>query len=115
MLWSSVEVSNRLELPQTIGPKVDNIILAGSGIGRACAVLLAKEGASGVMVADLAIDTARDTVAECQTVATNPQFQGKAVLVDVTREDSVRRLFSEMVSAFGRIDYCVNCAGVSES
>ena len=77
-------------------------------------MLLAKEGASGVMVADLAIDAARDTIAECQTIATNTQFQGKTVLVDVTQEGSVRSLFSEMVSAFGRIDYCVNCAGVSE-
>lgn len=101
-------------ITQRIGSEINNIILAGSGIGRACAMLLAKEGASGVMVADLAIDAARDTIAECQTAAINTKFQSKAVLVDVTQEDSVRSLFSEMVSAFGRIDYCVNCVGVSE-
>ena len=77
-------------------------------------MLLAKEGASGIIVADLVIDAAKDTIAECQAVATNTQFQGKAVLVDVTQEDSVRNVFRDMVSAFGRIDYCVNCAGVSE-
>ncbi|MCJ1467227.1 hypothetical protein MMC07_005850 [Pseudocyphellaria aurata] len=88
------------------------VVGGGSGIGRACAVLLAKEGASGLVVADLAIDAARDTVAECHTVATNTQFRSKAVLVDVTREDSVRSLFSGTVSAFGRVDYCVNSAGV---
>lgn len=97
-----------------IRPEIPNITLTGSGIGRACAVLLAKEGASGLVVADLAIDAARDTIAECHTVATNTQFRSKGVLVDVTREDSVRSLFGETVSAFGRIDYCVNSAGVSE-
>lgn len=96
-----------------MGSEIDNIIFAGSGIGRACAVLLAKEGASGVVVADLDIDAARDTIAECQTTAINTQFQSRAVLVNVTQEDSVRSLFSEMVLAFGRIDYCVNCVGVS--
>ena len=77
-------------------------------------MLLAKEGVSGLIVADLAIDAARDTIAECHIVATNTQFQGKAVSVDITREDSVRSLFKEMVSAFGRTDYSVNSAGVSK-
>ena len=96
---------------------ITNIViltLPGSGIGQACAILLAKEGASGIMVADILLDAARDTVSECQAVATNKSFQGKAFPVDVTQEDSVRSLFNEMTSAFGRIDYCVNCAGVSE-
>ena len=91
-----------------------SFVWLGSGIGRACAILLAKEGASGVIVADLDLDAAKDTIAECQTVAKNPQqFHAKAIFVDVTKEDSVRDLFSETVSAFGRIDYCVNSAGVS--
>jgi NAD(P)-dependent dehydrogenase (short-subunit alcohol dehydrogenase family) len=74
---------------------------------------LAKEGASGIWIGDLNLAAAAETIAECQTVATHPQFQGKAVLVDVTKEDSVRNLFREAVSEFGRVDYCVNCAGVS--
>ena len=77
-------------------------------------MLLAKEGALGVIVADLAIDTARITIAECRTVAANPDFQAKAILVDVAQEDSVRDLFSETVSTVGRVDYCINCAGVSK-
>ncbi|KEY64668.1 hypothetical protein S7711_02868 [Stachybotrys chartarum IBT 7711] len=87
-------------------------VTAGGGIGRACVVQLAKEGASAILVADLAIEAARDALAEAQAVATNPMFQGKAVPLDVTREESVRSLFNEMVSAFGRIDYCINCAGI---
>ncbi|KAI1470381.1 NAD(P)-binding protein [Daldinia caldariorum] len=87
-------------------------ILTGSGIGRACALLFAKEGAAGVMVADLAVDAANDVVAECKAVATNSQFQAEAIQVDITQEDSVRRLMGRMIDVFKRMDYCVNCAGI---
>lgn len=88
--------------------------LAGSGIGRACALLLAKEGVSKLMVADLSLDAARNTLAECEAVATNAQFRGQIIEVDVTQEESVSHLFGEAAKAFGRIDYCVNSAGVSD-
>jgi NAD(P)-dependent dehydrogenase (short-subunit alcohol dehydrogenase family) len=35
--------------------------------------------------------------------------------VDVTAEKSVTRAMEHMVQTFGRIDYCVNCAGVSRN
>ncbi|KAI5918406.1 NAD(P)-binding protein [Camillea tinctor] len=88
------------------------VVGGGSGIGKACAVSLAKEGAAAVMIADLNVDTARETVAECQAVATNPKFKGSAVHVDVTNEESVVSLFSETTRELGRIDYCVNSAGI---
>ncbi|ROW12014.1 hypothetical protein VPNG_05208 [Cytospora leucostoma] len=88
------------------------VVGGAGGIGKACALLLSKEGASKVLVADLAIHVARDTIAECVSVARNKDFEGHAVLVDVTSEDSVKRLFSEAISMFGRIDYVVNCAGI---
>jgi NAD(P)-dependent dehydrogenase (short-subunit alcohol dehydrogenase family) len=89
------------------------IVIIGSGIGKACALLFAKEGAAGVMVADLVTNAARDVVAECGTVATNSKFHAEAVQVDITQEDSVKTAVSRMVQLFGRVDYCVNCAGVS--
>jgi hypothetical protein len=99
--------------PVFLTPKSPQLKRAGSGIGRSSAVLLAKEGASGIMIGDLNFDAAAETVTECQAVATRPHFQAKAVLIDVTNEDSVRNLFREAVSEFGRVDFCVNCAGVS--
>ncbi|KAI1474621.1 hypothetical protein K445DRAFT_305036 [Daldinia sp. EC12] len=88
------------------------VVGGGSGIGRACALLFAKEGAAGVMVADIAIDAAADVVAECKAVATNSQFQAEAIQVDITEEDSVRGLMAQMIHVFKRMDYCVNCAGI---
>jgi NAD(P)-dependent dehydrogenase (short-subunit alcohol dehydrogenase family) len=75
--------------------------------------MFAKEGAAGVLVADVAIEAAADVVAECKAVATNTRFQAEAVHVDITQEDSVRSLTGRMAEVFGRMDYCVNCAGVS--
>ena len=76
-------------------------------------MLLAKEGASAVMIGDLDMVAAGEVVSKCLAVATNSQFRAEAVKVDVTKEQSVRGIFERMVDVFGRVDYCVNCAGVS--
>ncbi|KAI0154652.1 NAD(P)-binding protein [Xylariaceae sp. FL1272] len=88
------------------------VVGGGGGIGRACAISLAKEGAHGVVVADLDLDGARTALAQCRAVAAHPEFKGEAIQVDVTDEDSVRSLFSAAVSILGRVDYCVNSAGI---
>jgi NAD(P)-dependent dehydrogenase (short-subunit alcohol dehydrogenase family) len=92
-----------------------DIETTGSGIGKACALLFAKEGAAGVMVADLDADAGGNVAAECRAVATNAQFRVERIHVDITLEASVEHATAQTVQAFGRIDYCVNCAGVSSS
>jgi NAD(P)-dependent dehydrogenase (short-subunit alcohol dehydrogenase family) len=84
----------------------------GSGIGRATAIAFAKEGAKGLLIADLDLDAATKTAEDSKAVATNPEFVAKAILIDVTLPDSIRDATSTMVDTFGRIDYCVNGAGV---
>ncbi|KAI1771742.1 hypothetical protein F4818DRAFT_202596 [Hypoxylon cercidicola] len=88
------------------------VVGGGSGIGRACALLLAKEGAAGVIVADIAMSAAEDVVAECRAAATNSRFHVEAIQVDITQETSVRDLVGRTMQVFGRLDYCVNCAGI---
>ena len=85
----------------------------GSGIGKACAILFAKEGAAGVMVADVDVHASANVAAECNAVAINVDFRVEHVQVDVTLEVSVKQAITQTMQAFGRIDYCVNCAGVS--
>ena len=85
----------------------------GNGIGKATAILLAREGAAGVLIGDLYLDAANSVADECRAVATNKDFRAEGISVDVTHEYSVRRMFKRMVELFERIDYCVNCAGVS--
>jgi hypothetical protein len=84
-----------------------------SGIGRASSLALAKEGARGLLVADLNLEGAEKTAADARSVATNSEFQVEAIQIDVAIEDSVDRAIAHMVEKFGRIDYCVHSAGVS--
>jgi NAD(P)-dependent dehydrogenase (short-subunit alcohol dehydrogenase family) len=82
---------------------------AASGIGKAIATRLARDGAC-VVVADRAAD-------EAATVATELGRTGIAiaVAVDVTDADAVRAAVDATVLAFGGIDLVVNNAGLSIS
>ncbi|TGJ82152.1 hypothetical protein E0Z10_g6603 [Xylaria hypoxylon] len=84
----------------------------GSGIGRACAVGLAKDGAAGVLLADLNVDAARAVAAECNAAATSPTFVVDFIQLDITQEESVKHAVDHMLKLFGRADYCINCAGI---
>jgi NAD(P)-dependent dehydrogenase (short-subunit alcohol dehydrogenase family) len=65
------------------------------------------------MVADVNYDAARTVANETKASATHLDFRVEVVEVDVTVEKSVRNSMGRAVETFGRIDYCVNCAGVS--
>lgn len=85
------------------------VIVTGAAIGngRAFARRFASDGAH-VVIADL--DSATETLAELSSV---PDLnEPLAVQVDVTREDDMKRLASEVRAKFGRIDILVNNAGV---
>ncbi|KAI1817114.1 NAD(P)-binding protein [Poronia punctata] len=90
------------------------VVGGGSGIGEACALSFAKQGAAGVMVADLNLEAAQTVAAACKAAATktNPAIRVEAVHVDVTDEESVRRATTLTAEIFGRIDYCVTNAGI---
>lgn len=64
------------------------------------------------MVADLDIDSANEVASACKSSAINPNFRVRSIVVDVTLEESVKHAAEDTAEAFGRIDYCVNCAGV---
>ena len=78
----------------------------GHGIGRACAVRLAEEGAH-IAVADL------DQTAAEQVVAglTQRDRRNVAVWLDVTDVSSVERAFADAASGLGGIDVLINVAG----
>jgi NAD(P)-dependent dehydrogenase (short-subunit alcohol dehydrogenase family) len=83
---------------------------AGSGIGRATALRLARDGAA-VAVADIDEDGARETARLIEGAA------GRALPLraDVTDEDDVRRMIGRAREGFGRLDIVVNNAGVVEA
>ncbi len=78
------------------------------GIGRATALLFAKEGAR-VAVADLNADGAKDTVAAINKAG----GQAIAIAVEITKPDEVNAMVKRAVDAFGRLDCAFNNAGIA--
>ncbi|KAI8963502.1 NAD(P)-binding protein [Daldinia sp. FL1419] len=88
------------------------VVGGGSGIGKACAEAFATYGATGVVIADIDTTAAKDVTLRCKTMARTSGFQSKSMHIDVTQEDSVQLVVNDMKNLFGRIDYCVICAGI---
>lgn len=87
--------------------KVAIITGAASGIGKATAILFAKEGAR-VVVVDCDPEGSR------QTVEVILEGGGEAIFVeaDVSRADEARRVVEEAVNAFGAVNILHNNAGI---
>jgi NADP-dependent 3-hydroxy acid dehydrogenase YdfG len=83
--------------------KVVVITGASAGIGAAVAELVAKQGASLVLVA-----RKPDALA---AVASRCGERALAVAADVSRRDEVKRVVSEALARFGRIDVWINNVG----
>jgi NAD(P)-dependent dehydrogenase (short-subunit alcohol dehydrogenase family) len=80
---------------------------AGSGIGRACAIESAKEGAQ-VIVADINQKGADETV---RLIATNKN-SAVAFKTDVSKPESVEQLVGFTIKSFSKIDALINNAAV---
>jgi len=87
--------------------KVVIITGASSGIGRATALALAREGAN------IALAARRE--AELQAVAESIRVLGREALVvptDVTQQAQVERLVAETLQRWGRVDIIIANAGI---
>ena len=85
--------------------KVAIITGAGSGIGRASALALAKKGYR-VVLTGRRPEPLKDVAAEAKGATT------LVVAGDVSKSADVARIFSETVAAFGRVDVVFNNAGI---
>jgi NAD(P)-dependent dehydrogenase (short-subunit alcohol dehydrogenase family) len=88
-------------------PKIALVTGAGSGIGRAVALALMKEGYS-VVLAGRHLDTLEQTAAAVGPDASRTL----AVPTDVSDLASVQALFQKTRKTFGRIDLLFNNAGI---
>lgn len=87
--------------------KVALVTGGSSGIGRATALALAREGAK-VVVADVMVEGGQETV----RLLTATGGQGLFVKTDVSRATEVEALIARAVATYGRLDCAFNNAGV---
>lgn len=88
--------------------KVEIITGVSSGMGRAAAILFAKEGAK-VVGADINEADGNRTVEAIRSAG----GEGIFVKCDISRAEDAERLAQEAVRAFGRIDGVYNNAGIN--
>ena len=91
--------------------KVAFITGGASGIGRACALRFAEEGAD-VFIADLFEDRARAVVEE---VRASTNQRAACAQADVSRELDIQRCVDAALAEFGHIDTAVAAAGVASA
>jgi NAD(P)-dependent dehydrogenase (short-subunit alcohol dehydrogenase family) len=91
--------------------KVALVTGASSGMGAATARLFAREGAKGVVVADLLEKEGKAVVAEIEKAGGKASF----VSLDVTNEDQWKAAVERTVATYGSLDVLVNNAGISGS
>jgi len=80
---------------------------AGSGIGRACAIEFAREGAT-VVAADINLPSAQETVRQIESAGAVARAFG----TDVSQPESVKQLWAETQAAFTRIHVLLNNAAI---
>lgn len=94
--------------------KVALITGASRGIGRATALLFAKEGA-GVVVDYFVSDYEPDADSNAKNLIDEIEgLGGKAIAIsaDVSSEEEVKQLMTKTIDKFGRLDILVNNAGI---
>jgi NAD(P)-dependent dehydrogenase (short-subunit alcohol dehydrogenase family) len=94
--------------PDYFAGKTVIITGAASGIGRATALIFAREGAN-VVCADLNEKGAQRTAADVNATGS----QALAVRIDVTRRNQINDMVARSIAAFGSVQFLFNSAGAA--
>jgi len=82
---------------------------ASGGIGAATAFAFAREGASGIIIADIDRKRAESVVNE---IVGETGIKCEFVETNIGKSEDVKKLFKTCIDYFARLDILVNCAGI---
>jgi NAD(P)-dependent dehydrogenase (short-subunit alcohol dehydrogenase family) len=82
---------------------------AGNGIGAEVALAFAEQG-DQVILSDVIVEDANRTLKKIN------EARGEAIVIacDVSNSDQVRAMMAEIYQSYGRLDICINNAGISK-
>ena len=120
--WQLEEAKLRRMPPEKeLARDVVVVVGAGSGIGKAAAYRVAKEGAHVVCV-DLNLESAKATASDLTRMyglgigvaGTGISACGPAIALkaDITDRESIRNMFDQVILAYGGIDHVIITAGI---
>jgi len=89
--------------------KIAVITGGAQGIGKAAAVAFAREGAKGIVIADMNLAKAEASAREIEAAS---GCTCVAVKVNIVSLDEVRQMFATALERFGTVDIFVNSAGI---
>src|ERR1700693_2209864 len=98
--------------PDYFSGKTIVITGAGSGIGRATALIFAREGAN-VVCADINGAGVTQTVEQVNAKFGNSGGQALALTIDVTRRAAVEDMVQRAIGDFGSVQFLFNSAGAA--
>jgi NAD(P)-dependent dehydrogenase (short-subunit alcohol dehydrogenase family) len=82
----------------------------GTGIGRATALLMARERAAAIVIAGRRSDAGKEVEQACRVAGSEALY----IQTDVTKDDQIARLVDTTLARFGRLDVAFNNAGFQE-
>lgn len=100
-----VEVLKDLANARTLEGKVALVTGGGRGLGRACATLLAREGAK-VVVVDFNPEVGREACDAIEAAGGEALYHQ----ADISKEDEVEAMVAAAVARFGQLDCAINNA-----
>lgn len=89
--------------------KIAVITGGAQGIGRASADAFAREGAKGIVIADMNLAKAQAAASEIEAASGCTCIAAK---VNIVNPDEVKQLFAMALEKFGTVDIFVNSAGI---
>jgi NAD(P)-dependent dehydrogenase (short-subunit alcohol dehydrogenase family) len=89
--------------------KVALVTGGSSGIGRACAIAFAREGAK-VAICDRNLEKGEETVKLLREAGSDGLF----IQTDVAKEADVKAMVEDTIATFNRLDYACNNAGIEQ-
>ena len=92
----------------TLSGRVAVITGASQGIGRACAIELAKRGASVALVA-----RNQQKLEEVAAEISASAGKARVTVADIENEDQIKAAFKAVIADLGKIDILVNNAGIT--
>ncbi|KAI0883671.1 NAD(P)-binding protein [Annulohypoxylon maeteangense] len=88
------------------------VVGAAGGVGKEVGLSFAEAGAKGILFADIDYEAATKVAEASKALALSPTYRALSVKVDVVDVNSVQGMIDLTAKEFGRIDYCINAAGV---